>query len=159
MRAAAAEAEALDQQLKDQSSGMWARAIVVPVFIKARRGEHPGGSTRPLIGDWSYRVHLPAGSLGLFRTPSVPAGSTPCIQQVGPSRAGDRPALWSTRLGAGRAILSWRSHDTTSGLTCRCTGRHRGARARAPRARVYAGLARAPVNGGSLGRANHERAG
>ncbi len=109
----------------------------------AHRPDHRGDSTRLLLIDSAYQVDLPVGSPERFQT-ALSSGRLHAVQSTGGPIARRRSTgARSIHRGAGRAILSWRSRDTTSGLTCRCTGRHRGARARAPRARVYAGLARA----------------
>ncbi len=132
---------------------MWARAVVVPAFITARPADHPGDSTRLLLIDSAYRVDLPVGSPEHFRR-ALSSGRLPAVHSPGGPIARRRSTgAPLTQRGAGRAILSWRSHDTTGGLTCRCTGRHRGARARAPRARgAILGSRVPPVNGGSLDR-------
>ena len=137
----------------DQPSGIRARAIVVPSFIRARRLDRRGDSTRQPLGDWPYQLHLPVGSPEHFRRALSSCRLHAMHSTGGPIARRRSTGARLIHRGAGRAILSRRSRDTTSGLTCRCTGRHRGARARAPRARgAILGSRVPPVNGGSLDR-------
>ena len=143
MRAAAAEAGALDRQRKDQPfrRGTTDRRAALPSPAPVARAHRapPRVLSAPALCPAPSR----AGALEHF--PEAPRlQPAPCCalsRRAPRAPVIDRGAIDTSRRRSRERCR--RSRDTTGGLTSRCTGQHRGARARAPRARVYAGLARA----------------